>query len=453
MKKQIRFLIIIPILICFINHTYSQNNRQKTILYDYNNSGFNDLLGFVLYSYCANGYVSKNKFVENQNLTFLMQINTEDGSGRFFKDTIISGKYYTKSGHAYIDGIWKKWDKNFKKQIKIKGVFKVSNIRNSSGITTKKKLGIEPTIHLLSNNPYNIKISLGILKKTTFHKYLNIESNITLIKEESLNLEELNKHILKDEKVKFSFNNGDDFIGSVQRENSGFYYSIQPYIGLYKFKTGESINGEIRYLTHYKSDIEFLPGPNSTTSFSDQTTQEGDWVNKYTFSLNYKQKNELFHECKSLTELKDKGKALYNNTIKKEEDKKNKKEEDELEKLQKQLKRQKELTSKYGKQFGEHLSRGELLSGMNKAMVNEVWKKEFFNISSIVRDGQNIEIWEFDKQKMQSEIIKEAKKNNDGESAVGALMALELSENIGLGGLEIPKMLVFKNNKLTDIYR
>lgn len=446
MKKQIRLLIIIPLLICYTNQTYSQNNRQKTILYDYNNSGYNNLLGSVFYSYCANGYVSKKKFVENQNLTLLMQLNTQDGSGRFVKDTIISGKYYTKNDIAYIDGIWKKWDKDFKKLIKVKGVFKISNIENGIGITTKKKDGKEPTIHLLSNNPYHISF---------YHGGFLLESNITTIEEEKLysDIHDLNKYILNDKKVKFSFNNGDIFIGSVKRTKSRFYYSIEPYIGNYEFKTGESIKGEISYFSSYTSDIEFLPNEKSSTSFSDKTIEEGDWVNKYVFSLDYDQEKELLRECKSLTELRDKSKILYDKKNKKIEDKKKEKEREKIEKLQKELKRKKELTSKYGEHFGNLLSQGKLLPGMSEDMVKEVWSKEWFIINNIVRNGKMIDIWEFDESKMQRDIINKGKESGQEEGALGLLLMLNLSEELGLEGINAPKTLVFMDKKLTDIYR
>lgn len=91
---------------------------------------------------------------------------------------------------------------------------------------------------------------------------------------------------------------------------------------------------------------------------------------------------------------------------------------------------------------------------MSQLMVNEVWNKEFFVISKSVRSGESIEIWEFSKDKMQMAIINEGAKHKDsggGEAALAAIFLMGLSEQ--LGGPKPPQMIVFTNNKLTDIYR
>jgi len=88
---------------------------------------------------------------------------------------------------------------------------------------------------------------------------------------------------------------------------------------------------------------------------------------------------------------------------------------------------------------------------MSQEMVNEYWPKKYFSISNINRNNSKTVIWEFDKNKMQREIIKEGKENGNEEGALAVILMLNLSGQ--LGGLDAPKMLVFKNNKLTDIYR
>lgn len=438
MKKQIKLLIIIPLLICFTNETYSQKSREKTILYE--------SYGYDKYS--ANGYVSKNKFVENQNLTFLIEGNLHNGN--IYRDTIVSGKYYTKDGNAYIDGIWKKWDRDFRKLLKVKGIFKVSNTENGIGITTKKKHGKEPTIHILSKNPYHINF---------FHGRFMLESNITNIEEQRLysDIYRFNEQILNDKKVKFSFGNGDVFTGSVKTENrsysNGFYYHLVPYIGEYKYKNGDNINGEIHYYNFFGGRLKFFPEENSYTVFKDGTIEKGEWVRKYFTSLNNDEEADLYKNCESLTELRDKSKIIIDKKNKKIEEKEKEKEKERLEKLQKQINRQKELTSKYGDYYGNKLSKGELLPGMNEDMVKEVWEKEWFNISNIVRNGQMIEIWEFDKNKMQRDIINKGKESGQEEGALGLLLMLNLSEELGLERINAPKTLVFMDKKLNDIYR
>lgn len=128
---------------------------------------------------------------------------------------------------------------------------------------------------------------------------------------------------------------------------------------------------------------------------------------------------------------------------------------DKIDKLYKELIqeliRKKELIKKYGEYYGNKIIEGELALGMSQEMVNEYYPKEHFNISYINRNNNKIIIWEFDKKKMQGEIIKEGIENGKEEGALAIILMLNLSEQ--LVGLDVPKMLVFKNNKLTDIYR
>jgi len=105
--KNIRFLIITLLLICFTKETYSQNGSQKTILYE-------------KYNYSANGYLDKNKFIENQNLTF----RTERliGFERILRDTILNGRYFSsEDGNSYIDGIWKNNNRDLTKIVRVSG--------------------------------------------------------------------------------------------------------------------------------------------------------------------------------------------------------------------------------------------------------------------------------------------------------------------------------------------
>ncbi|TYA52724.1 hypothetical protein [Formosa maritima] len=451
MKKKIRLLLIIPLLIGYTNQTFSQNGREKTIMFT---NGYN-----VIYS--AIGQVSKNKFVENKNVTFLTERDLHNG--RILRDTIVSGKYFTKDGNSYIDGLWKQWDRDFKELVRVKGVFKVSNNENGIGITTNKKKGKGIIINVLSENPYYINISYKYYYFGRFISSFSLESNITNFEEEELDRDLMrwsphdifDKQILNDKKVKFSFKNGDVFIGSIKRDtnSNGFYYHMVPHIGEYKYKNGDIINGEIYYYDFFGGRLKFYPEENSYTVFEDGTVEKGEWVKKYFSSLNNDEKADLYKNCESLTELRDKSKIIIDKKNKKIEEKEKEKEKERLEKLQKQIKRQKELTSKYGDYYGNKLSRGELLPGMNEDMVKEVWEKEWFNINNIVRNGQMIEIWEFDKSKMQRDIIKKGKESGQQEGALGLILMLNLSEELGLEGINAPKTLVFMDNKLTDIYR
>ena len=116
-------------------------------------------------------------------------------------------------------------------------------------------------------------------------------------------------------------------------------------------------------------------------------------------------------------------------------------------------KRKQEYISKYGEYYGTLVSQGELRAGMSTAMVNAVFPKDLFIISESTRNGQSVEIWQFSKDKMETAIMLEGAKNKE-EGVIGALATaflIALSEQ--MGGPTIPRMLIFKNNKLTDIYR
>lgn len=122
-------------------------------------------------------------------------------------------------------------------------------------------------------------------------------------------------------------------------------------------------------------------------------------------------------------------------------------------KLKAEKERKQKYISKYGTYYGNLIYKGELAPGMSQAMVNEIWNKDFFNRSTVIRNNKTIEIWEFDKEKMQMKIMTEATKNGgeNGKAALAAIFLMSLSEQYG--GSTPPETLVFKNNKLTDIYR
>lgn len=438
MKKKIKILIIIPLLIYFTNTTYSQKSSEKTIIYGD---------GYYVIN-IANGFVAKKKFVENQNLTFLTERNRYDE--RILRDTIVSGKYFTKDGNAFIDGIFKKWGLEFKELLRVKGVFKVSNNENGIGITTNKKEGKELVIHLLSNNQYNINI---------IRNSFSLESNISNLEEPELSRDitswgsndVFDRYILNDKKVKFSFNNGDIFKGSIKTENlgysNGFYYHMAPYIGEYKYASGEVCKGIINYYSYYgRFYVE-----KGTTIFADGTIGKDNWLNHD--NLTYDEIDSIYRNNKSPTEMRDLYVSIIEEKERKLQEKKVAREKVEKEKFLKKLIHQKKLIEKYGEHYGNLLTQGKLLPGMSEDMVKEVWEKEWFNINSLVRDGRMIEIWEFDESKMQRDIINKGKESGQEEGAIGLLLMLNLSEELGLEGINAPKTLVFIDEKLTDIYR
>ena len=83
---------------------------------------------------------------------------------------------------------------------------------------------------------------------------------------------------------------------------------------------------------------------------------------------------------------------------------------------------------------------------MSKSMVSDVWKQEYFTISYIVRNSQNLEIWEFNGEKMAADLI-----NEYGKDAYNIVIGITYVAEFGK--INIPKKLIFKDDKLTDVFR
>lgn len=431
MNKQIRILIFVSLLMCFTNETYSQNGREKTILYELNQYD----------SYSAFGYVSKNQFVENQNVTFKTERYFD--YDRILRDTIISGKYFIKDGNSYIDGIWKDYNRDLTEIVRVKGVFKVTNNDDGIGINLNKKKGKKLKVIVLPDKPYYVNFKQG---------KFSLESNVTNIEEQILYPNIFNELIPNDKKVKLTLNNGDVFIGKVKSRNelppySNYDATFAPENGEYRYVSGEISTGVFQF-NNYLNRFYLKKG---STVFTDKTVINGDWI--YDMNLTNSEQESVYSRDRTPTEMKNMAITIVKEKERKlQEEKLAKEKAEKAELLKKQLHRKK-LIEKYGDYYGNKLSRGELLPGMNEDMVKEVWEKEWFNINNIVRNGQMIEIWEFDKSKMQIDIIKKGKESGQQEGALGLILMLNLSEELGLEGINAPKTLVFIDNKLTDIYR
>jgi hypothetical protein len=454
-REHKKSLCSISLLFLFIISSYSQSalsnkGKLKTIVYENNDYG-------------AIGYVDKKKFQEGQELTFVAKVRMY-GLDLNMQDTIVSGRYYcADDGASYIDGI-KKINRGFGNSIIMKGKFLITNNKNEIGVTANKKEGDKLIILIedlafyktINDNYYGYNDTIS-LQKLTDNKYflkinyknLTLETTIPFVVDKNSNSYDFDNYVKKSEQVKLSFRNGDLFTGTVKEPGSYDHYSANfiPDSGEYKYATGEVFNGKIYYSNVF---YRFLPYKGSIV-FTDGTIDDENWLKNYVYILSYTEQEDLFRECKSLTELRDKTKIIYDKKKKKIEQEEKEKEKARLEKLQKHLNRQEELVTKYGDYYGNKILEGELALGMSQEMVNEYWPKKHFNISYINRNNNKIEIWAFDKKKMQGEIIKEGKDNGQEDGALGTILMLNLSEQ--LGGLDVPKMLVFTNNKLTEIYR
>ena len=434
---------------------------------------------YTEYRYAATGYVLNEQFVEGQNITFF---NTKSETSKVdlpyldmfpikntkLTDTIISGKYFIKDGNPSIEGNVNLEEEGVSKN----GLFKVTNNANNqlvpvSAISNKLNIKISDIYYYkniggIYNSGYLGALILKKLPDNTFSiniKYndLALETTIPFLsfqEFDSNEMEYLKSEIIKSKQVKLSYNNGDIFIGKVIHRNDLPAYSkyesadYVPKSGKYKYATGEVCTGTFYYSNYYQN-IYLDEG---TTMFADGSIEKDNWLKNY--SLDSNQEEKIYNVRKSLTEMRNM--AI---SIKEVEDIKRQKSETatnqaKKENLLKQQTRRKNLVAKYGEYNGNLISQGHLVIGMTKAMVNEVWKKEYFNISTVLRNNQMIEVWEFNKEKMQVEIIKEGSKNKGkegGDAALATVLMMNLYEK-QFGELAFPKTLVFNNNKLTDIY-
>jgi hypothetical protein len=107
------------------------------------------------------------------------------------------------------------------------------------------------------------------------------------------------------------------------------------------------------------------------------------------------------------------------------------------------------LITKYGDYWGNLIYKKEYTLGMTKQMILEFSSEKLYKISKVIRNGNTIEIWEFDRQKMALETL-----NEGGEDGAKALMVLGFIENLGLGNInsQFPN-LEFTNGKLTGVYQ
>lgn len=437
-QKKIKFVLLIALSFGFITLSNSQTTSEKkgslkTISYGEYDGDYGKE-----YDYVAIGYVNNNQFVENQILTFLTNRNKKAA------DTIVSGRYfYAEDGNSYIDGIWKKYEyegsNTIKKIIRLKGVFKVSNNKNTIGITTNKKIGEEPIIKTITNTNYNLEI---------IYKVLKLETSINDLVEQEIDYSIFKDYIKKSKKVKLTFKNGDLFTGTVQEPYVYDNYSADfiPDIGEYKYSKGEVANGEIYHSLNgkfllSKGTIVFQDG-----SVEDENDiEENSWLKQY--KLSNDEIEEMYRDSESLTDMRNKAKSIGEKRGK--EAKENKILQEQLmEKIRQNKQRLKtKLVTKYGENIGNKILQGKLEAGMSKSMVSDVWKEEYFSVSNIVRDSQNIEVWEFNSGKMASDLIKEYGEEDAYKMYFGLAFAVEFGE------ISIPRKLIFKNDKLTDVYR
>jgi hypothetical protein len=478
--KLIQRIVLICIMLGTVNTIYCQTDwesyysettlpkkaKLKTVKYK-------------SYDYAINGYIFEKQFVNGQELNFY-NTNTKTDvipiyiipvpvSKTKLTNPIISGTFFMKDGISFLESTIKQKHNWPSGEIYINGIFKLSNTFDDKGLTIKpseaKELSIK-TEYIIkcsgfydenkypitlaknsNNNDYDYKIEFDdrtleasltadYLKKIFFPTVDNLfrETKSSVIQYRvSLKFDD---YIKNSKNVKLIYKNGDVFVGKVETYDKKYIANE----GEYVFFNGETFIGKLDRYSIIWTDGEW--------KFNDGSTENGDWLKKYNVT------SDALSSAKTMTEKHNLAIQLYEEQQQKLQAEKIAKQKAEEKKKIAEQKKKQALIAKYGTHYGTLISEGELDVGMSQLMVNEVWNKEFFVISKSVRSGESIEIWEFSKDKMQMAIINEGAKHKDsggGEAAIAAIFLMELSD--ALGGPSAPQMIIFTNNKLTDIYR
>jgi hypothetical protein len=432
------------------------------------------------------GYVYKKQFVENQEVTFLelpygvniafsSYISEKDGIfyiDNYHKkellplsslDTIASGIYFTKNDTAYMKGFaYSYYSGSFGGKSLKRGLFQISHTVDSFEIidvdvdidyyqgiiSSGNRRGKYPITVQKSSDNYTLKIDLenGILE---------IEDiSPDMVKKYGVAFEDL---IKSSQDVKLTYKNGNVFVGIVDTSD------FTPKKGEYKFKTGEIYTGTIGVTRiGYDEDISDrliycdnrirIPDRGKTV-FTDGSVADGNWLDQYGF---YREDWEYIYENSdfSLTKIRDMVVDLQKKRKIQQQERKIAKERAEQEELREKQKRKKSLIAKYGNHWGELIYNKEYTPGMTQEMVGEIVNKNWFTVSKSIRSNQSIEIWEYSKERMQMAMLADATKGKEDSNGASTLFAaMFLSEASGIVKLAVPQMLVFTNNKLTDIYK
>ncbi len=430
-QKKILCIVILSLFsvgIIFSQTSLPKGAKLKTIKYDHR---------LLSYNYTAVGYVYDKQFVVGQEIVFL-------GA---YRDTLISGVYVMKNGDSFIDGnISKKSPGSTGSYSLRKGLFKVTNNKQGNNLTTIPTEAIDLKIETSVIREYYYRdyyqsLYPMIMKKQKGVIFLKID-----FKDSSLETELISNNsslgaddvIESSQKVKLNYKNGDVFVGIVQKgssysSNAAMYH---PKEGEYKFANGDKLTGIFEYdhpVIGQYAHVIYIPSK-SETVFSDGTTASGNWLSQYNFTDKEWGQIRASCPCKSPTEIRDMA-------IRFDKERNQKVEENRLAKAQVEKQeqiaeqdRKNILVKKYGNYWGNLVYNEEFTPGMTKAMVREILEKQrhenYYKKSVSTISGNIVEMWEFDTS------------------------LLRVSS--GEGALSIQKQcptLVFKNEKLTDIYR
>lgn len=365
------------------------------------------------------GNVYKKHFVEGHKLTF-MKIEPSD--------TIMSGTYFIKDGYSCIEGTVNG---------EAKGVFRVSNDVGKRYLSTDRrnagKLYVEIEDITVLVYKYAKKYPLVLLKSLYANDYqLNIK-----FKDKTLSL-----LVSPDIIAKYGFYAFDDMIK--HSENVKLTYPKgDVYTGIVDKNDDTGSWGDIYFDNRIRVPCK------GTTVFADGTVADGDWLEPFNFTKEMWE--QIYTNSNTLTEIRDNARQkqheldmLERKRIEKERIAEQKRQEElRAEEQKKQAKLRAERVhkqrciAKYGTYWGNLINNREFTVGMTKEMVREILgSEEGLYVKSVSTSlGVQVERWRF-----------------SYDSSVGVL----ITQLAGLTGRSVAQYyptLVFKNGKLTDIYR
>ena len=410
------------------------------------------------------GYVYKKQFVENEEVTFFRnpyrRSSIKVKNGEFYiiarrgeeiplssLDVVASGIYFMKNGIAYIEG------SVFSDRSVSRGTFAVSDIRVGSAPEFAKAVGLTShrtetidggKIYARKQNDGTYSIRVTFPDKSNIAK-LELQTDAFTIpqcNECRFNAIVANLYIERAESATVTFRNRDVFTGTITTRNSN---GLRPLNGEYRYATGEVFIGEY---SRFHTNGGLLVPSRGKIIYADGSVSEGDWLKEYEFTES--EWSQIYDNNTSLTDIRnaairtnvEKQQKLREEAIREEQAKREEKlraervkREEELKKEQEKREKEREAErrrrgyiSKYGEYYGNKIFKKELVLGMSKEMVSEVWHKNVFNHSISSAGNQITETWTF--------------------------KAPTISYLVDLVGVSVPpKMMIFKNNKLTDIYR
>lgn len=468
--KKIIVLAIISLVVATTNLVYCQTQQIEKPL---PKKAKLKTIKYKSFGYAATGYILEKQFVDGQKISFhststekeIIPFTVLSANKTELSNPILSGTYFIKDGISYLESTIK----NREWEYEIQGIFKISNTRDNKTLTVNrndaKSLDIEivdiikcsgnyqygeypASIQKQSDNNYALNVEFrdrtlqtsiksDYLKKTFFPVVNNLFKNTEYSNTTYFITLNFDDYIQNSEDVRLAFENGDVFTGQVEKDDYSYYNAKQ---GEYRYSNGEIFTGDFTERHNWYSEKIPIGGQ---MKFTDGSVEDGNWLKKYNV------KEEALVNAKTLTEKHNLAIRLYEGEQQKLRKQKIANQQEEERKRIAEQRLQNSLINKYGNYWGKLIYNREFTPGMTKEMVLEFTSEKIYKISKAIRNGDNIEIWEFDQQKLAQEMIKE-----EGEDGAMTLLALSLMENLGMGNInsQFPT-LVFTNNKLTDVYQ